>query len=63
MPFIMLGTFLPFLLPVLKIATLVSILLNNAAFIAALIYAARTQMSSQDEHQVNYNYNGFSGYH
>ncbi|XP_037944097.1 uncharacterized protein LOC119676900 [Teleopsis dalmanni] len=61
MPAILMGSFLPFILPVLKMATIMTLLLNNSAFIAALIYAARTHVNSHDEQQqINY---GHSSYH
>ena len=36
--------------------------MNNTAFMAALIYAARTHVNSQDEQQINYSYAN-NGYH
>lgn len=56
------GTFLPFILPVLKMATLTTMIMNNAAFMAALIYAARTHVNAQEEQQINYSY-GQPGFH
>ncbi|XP_037899319.1 uncharacterized protein LOC119643894 [Glossina fuscipes] len=66
LPAILMGTFLPFILPTLKLATFTSMILNNAAFVAALIYAARTQVNLQDDQQhINYNYgvNNSAGVH
>ncbi|XP_067623056.1 uncharacterized protein [Eurosta solidaginis] len=54
MPAILMGTVIPFLLPVLKMATIMSIVLNNSAFIAALIYAARTHANAQEEQHISY---------
>lgn len=62
MPAILMGTFLPFILPVLKMATLTTMIMNNTAFMAALIYAARTHVNAQDEQQINYSY-AHNGYH
>uniref|UniRef100_A0A0A1WLI3 Trafficking kinesin-binding protein 1 n=1 Tax=Zeugodacus cucurbitae TaxID=28588 RepID=A0A0A1WLI3_ZEUCU len=59
MPAILLGSVLPFLLPMLKLATIMTILLNNSAFIAALIYAARTHANAQDEQQISYPPQGY----
>ncbi|XP_075150022.1 uncharacterized protein LOC142224103 [Haematobia irritans] len=64
MPAILMGTFLPFILPVLKMATLTTMIMNNTAFMAALIYAARTHVNSQQEQPINYSYGGHPmGYH
>ncbi|KAM7359506.1 uncharacterized protein ACRADG_013157 [Cochliomyia hominivorax] len=62
MPAILMGTFLPFILPVLKMATLTTMIMNNTAFMAALIYAARTHVNAQDEQPINYSY-GHNGFH
>ncbi|XP_014086197.3 uncharacterized protein [Bactrocera oleae] len=59
MPAILLGSVLPFLLPMLKLATIMSMMLNNSAFIAALIYAARTHANAQDEQQISYPPQGY----
>lgn len=59
MPAILLGSVLPFLLPMLKLATIMSMMLNNSAFIAALIYAARTHANAQEEQQINYPPQGY----
>lgn len=61
MPVVLMGTFLPFVLPVLKMATIMSTIVNNSAFIAALIYAARTHANSQAEQPISYSHPG--GYH
>ncbi|XP_073818690.1 uncharacterized protein [Musca autumnalis] len=64
MPAILLGTFLPFILPVLKMATLTTMIMNNTAFMAALIYAARTHVNAQQEQPINYSYGSHPiGYH
>lgn len=64
MPAILMGTFLPFILPVLKMATITTMIMNNTAFMAALIYAARQHVNSQDEQQINYSYGAHpGGYH
>lgn len=42
MPAILVGTVLPFILPALKMAALVSGFVNNAALLAAVMYAAKT---------------------
>ncbi|KAI8123107.1 hypothetical protein FF38_11719 [Lucilia cuprina] len=62
MPAILMGTFLPFILPVLKMATLTTMIMNNTAFMAALIYAARTHVNAQEEQPINYTY-GHPGFH
>ncbi|XP_061399850.1 uncharacterized protein LOC133335556 [Musca vetustissima] len=64
MPAILMGTFLPFILPVLKMATLTTMIMNNTAFMAALIYAARTHVNAQQEQPISYNYGSHPiGYH
>uniref|UniRef100_A0A1I8NGP6 Uncharacterized protein n=1 Tax=Musca domestica TaxID=7370 RepID=A0A1I8NGP6_MUSDO len=64
MPAILMGTFLPFILPVLKMATLTTMIMNNTAFMAALIYAARTHVDAQQEQPINYSYGSHPiGYH
>ncbi|XP_050339876.1 uncharacterized protein LOC126766106 [Bactrocera neohumeralis] len=59
MPAILLGSVLPFLLPMLKLATIMSMMLNNSAFIAALVYAARTHANAQEEQQISYPPQGY----
>ncbi|XP_053950961.1 uncharacterized protein LOC128858588 [Anastrepha ludens] len=59
MPAILMGTVLPFLLPMLKMATIMSMVLNNSAFIAALIYAARTHANAQEEQHISYPPQGY----
>ncbi|EDW84044.1 uncharacterized protein Dwil_GK13360 [Drosophila willistoni] len=54
LPVILLGSLLPFILPALKMATILSLLMNNGAFMAALLYAARTQANNQDEQHISY---------
>lgn len=41
MPAILLGTVLPFLLPALKMATIMSTLINNGALLTAAMYVAK----------------------
>ena len=48
MPAILVGTVLPFILPALKMATLVSGIINNGALITAIMYAAKSAALSQD---------------
>lgn len=60
LPAILMGSFLPFVLPMLKMATIMSLLMNNSAFLAALLYAARTHANAQDEQVISY---GPPGYH
>ncbi|XP_017474767.1 PREDICTED: uncharacterized protein LOC108365287 [Rhagoletis zephyria] len=59
MPAILMGTVLPFLLPMLKMATIMTMMLNNSAFIAALIYAARTHANAQEEQHISYPPQGY----
>lgn len=58
MPAILLGTVLPFVLPALKMATILTTLINHGAFITAALYAAK-QAAFADDKVVYYN----SGYH
>lgn len=58
MPAILLGTFLPFMLPALKMATIMSVIVNNAALIAALMHAARTHVMNQETEIVHYSPHG-----
>ncbi|XP_030370376.1 uncharacterized protein LOC115620996 [Scaptodrosophila lebanonensis] len=58
MPAILLGSMLPFVLPALKMATILSLLMNNGAFMAALLYAARTHANAQEEQHISYGYGG-----
>ncbi|XP_055381431.1 uncharacterized protein LOC129612010 [Condylostylus longicornis] len=62
MPAILLGTFLPFMLPAFKMATIMSALLNKGALLAALLYAARTTALNNDSDIIHYAYN-HPGYH
>lgn len=48
MPAILMGTVLPFFLPALKFATIFSGLINHAALMSALIYAAKSSVSVHD---------------
>ncbi|XP_001358402.2 uncharacterized protein [Drosophila pseudoobscura] len=50
-PIVLLGSLLPFILPALKMATIMSLVMNNGAFLAALLYAARTQFNTHEEQQ------------
>lgn len=45
MPAILMGTVLPFILPALKFATIFSGLVNHAALISAIVYAAKSSIS------------------
>lgn len=58
MPAILMGTVLPFILPMLKMATIVSGLINNGALISAVLYAAKNAALTP-ENKVFYN----PGYH
>ncbi|KAH8242938.1 hypothetical protein KR032_003147 [Drosophila birchii] len=53
-PVVLLGSLLPFILPALKMATILSLVLNNGAFMAALMYAARTQFNTHEEQHISY---------
>ena len=59
MPVILLGTFLPFMIPALKMATLMSTLINNGALVAALLYAARTSAQQADAEVIHYSHPGY----
>lgn len=54
MPAIIMGTVLPFVLPMLKMATIVSGLINNGALISAVLYAAKNA-ALMPENKVFYN--------
>ncbi|XP_022221921.2 uncharacterized protein LOC111073750 [Drosophila obscura] len=56
LPVVLLGSLLPFILPALKMATIMSLLMNNGAFMAALLYAARTQFNTHEEQQQHISY-------
>lgn len=45
MPAILMGTVLPFILPALKFATIFSGIINHAALLSAIIYAAKSSVS------------------
>lgn len=60
MPAVLMGTILPFVLPALKMATLVSGFINNGALLAAIMYAAKSAAQSQEHGKTVY-YN--PGYH
>lgn len=53
-PVVLLGSLLPFILPALKMATILSLVMNNGAFMAALLYAARTQFNNHEEQHISY---------
>ncbi|XP_017133783.1 uncharacterized protein LOC108150234 [Drosophila elegans] len=53
-PVVLLGSLLPFILPALKMATILSLVMNNGAFMAALLYAARTQFNTHEEQHISY---------
>lgn len=48
MPAILMGTVLPFLLPALKFAAIFSGLINHAALLSAIIYAAKSSVSAPE---------------
>lgn len=48
MPAILMGTVLPFVLPALKFATIVSGIINHAALLSAIVYAAKSAVSVPD---------------
>lgn len=48
MPAILMGTVLPFILPALKFATIISGIINHAALLSAIIYAAKSSVSASD---------------
>ncbi|KAH8382114.1 hypothetical protein KR009_002025 [Drosophila setifemur] len=54
LPVVLLGSLLPFILPALKMATILSLVMNNGAFMAALLYAARTQFNTHEEQHISY---------
>ena len=58
MPAIFLGAVLPFVLPAIKMAALVSGFINKSALLAAIMYAAKSAMGN-DDNKIYYN----SGYH
>lgn len=60
MPAVLLGTVLPFVLPALKMATILSGLINKGALLAAIMFAAKSAAQSQ-EHAKTVYYN--PGYH
>lgn len=62
MPAIVLGTVLPFVLPMLKMATIVSGLINNGALISAVLYAAKNA-ALMPENKVFYNPGGHRDFH
>lgn len=61
MPAVLLGSVLPFMLPALKMAAIVSTVINNGALLAAFMYAAKTTAFSNDNEQI-VQYSS-SGYH
>lgn len=60
MPAIMVGTVLPFILPALKMAAIISGVVNNAALIAAVMYAAKAA-AVHAEAQKQYYFNHRAG--
>ncbi|KAH8312013.1 hypothetical protein KR044_009045, partial [Drosophila immigrans] len=53
LPIILLGSLLPFVLPTLKMATILSLFMNNGAFLAAMLYAyasASATAANQPQH-------------
>ncbi|KAH8359856.1 hypothetical protein KR093_009113, partial [Drosophila rubida] len=53
LPIILLGSLLPFILPTLKMATILSLFMNNGAFLAAMLYAyasASATAANQPQH-------------
>ncbi|XP_062123844.1 uncharacterized protein LOC133837183 [Drosophila sulfurigaster albostrigata] len=64
LPIILLGSLLPFVLPTLKMATILSLFMNNGAFLAAMLYAyasASATAANQPQH-ISYGY-GSDGFH
>ncbi|EDV93153.1 uncharacterized protein LOC6563810 [Drosophila grimshawi] len=59
LPAILLGSLLPFLLPTLKMATILSLFMNNGAFLAAMLYAYSSASASSAANQpqhISYGY-------
>lgn len=48
MPAILMGTVIPFILPALKFATIFSGLINHAALLSAIVYAAKNAALTSD---------------
>ncbi|XP_034484967.1 uncharacterized protein LOC117789902 [Drosophila innubila] len=64
LPIILLGSILPFVLPTLKMATILSLFMNNGAFLAAMLYAYASASASSAANQpqhINYGYT--DGFH
>ncbi|TDG44816.1 hypothetical protein AWZ03_008790 [Drosophila navojoa] len=64
LPIVLLGSLLPFILPTLKMATIMSLLMNNGAFLAAMLYAysSATAASAANQPQhISYGYT--EGFH
>lgn len=64
LPAILLGSLLPFVLPTLKMATILSLFMNNGAFLAAMLYAYASASASSAANQpqhINYGYT--DGFH
>ncbi|KAH8409845.1 hypothetical protein KR222_009899, partial [Zaprionus bogoriensis] len=51
LPAILLGSLLPFVLPTLKMATILSLFMNNGAFLAAMLYAYASASASSAANQ------------
>ncbi|KAM8706866.1 hypothetical protein ACLKA7_011032 [Drosophila subpalustris] len=64
LPIVLLGSLLPFILPTLKMATILSLFMNNGAFMAAMLYAYASATASSAANQpqhINYGYS--EGFH
>ncbi|ALC46238.1 CG15888 [Drosophila busckii] len=64
LPAILLASMLPFILPTLKMATILSLFMNNGAFLAAMLYAyAATSGSSAANQPQHISYGYADGFH
>lgn len=63
LPMALLGSFLPMMLPALKMATLFTGMMNNTALIAALMYLARTAALEHEQKNTIYYTSGATQHH
>ncbi|XP_023176507.2 uncharacterized protein LOC111603235 [Drosophila hydei] len=64
LPAILLGSLLPFVLPTLKMATILSLFMNNGAFLAAMLYAYSSATASSAANQPQHISYGYTeGFH
>lgn len=60
LPFALIGSFLPMMLPAIKMATIFTGVVNNAALMGALMYLARTAaLENEQKNTIHYN----TGFH